>query len=291
MKTKGARNTPDVPSVDEAFDPWEQVRPIPLFVIAVVFALAMWGLLTYMSEHAAQSEASERKEDQGPVVVTAVAASGVNDAGAAILRLVQTGKGQAWSCASCHGESGEGNLSTPRLAGQPAGYLEKQLQDFRDGLRMNESMTLVARALSEDEITDVARYYSRIALSANAVPRLGGDLARGKQIAERGDWKSNVPACVSCHGMGGEGVEPSFPALAGQQPDYIFAQLAAWHAGERKNSPQSLMDDIAQRMSPDDMRAVADYFGTVQLQAPPASGQSDRPHASLNPDTVKQPKS
>lgn len=292
MKTKPTRNAPGAPPVDEAFDPWEQVRPIPLFVIAVVFALAMWGLLTYMSEHAAQGAAHERQEKQADVAVaTTAAASGVKDADPAILRLVEAGKEQAWSCASCHGDAGQGNLSTPRLAGQPAEYLKKQLQDFASGLRVNESMVLVAKALSEAEMADVARYYSRIELPAGVAPRLGGDLERGKHIAERGDWKSNVPACVSCHGRGGEGVEPGFPALAGQQPDYIFAQLAAWHAGERKNSPQFLMDDIAQRMSPEDMRAVADYFGALQPAPRAIARRSDNPQASAAPVPGKQSKS
>jgi len=125
----------------------------------------------------------------------------------------------------------------------------------------------VARALSEEEMAKVAQYYAAIDLRTQGVATLGGDLARGKELAEKGDWKTAVPACFSCHGGGGEGVEPRFPALAGQKPDYLFAQLAAWHAGERANSPQKLMDGIAQRMSPQDMRSVADYLGTLPARA------------------------
>ena len=241
-KNDPAKN-PAAAQVDEAFDPWERTRPIPLFVVALVFALAFWGLLTYVSEYQAQRRGQQQNQQSARTAAVAMAAAaprhvrGLADADPATLQAVSAGTGQAWSCASCHGTAGEGGLSTPRLAGQPAAYLAKQLEDFRSGLRHNESMAFVARALSNEDIAKLARYYAGIELRATLAPSLGGNLERGKLIAEKGDWKSNVPACFSCHGMNGEGVAPGFPALAGQQPDYIFAQLAAWHAGERKNSP------------------------------------------------------
>ncbi len=260
--------------VDEAFEPWEQTRPIPLLVIAVVFALAIWGVLTYVAEYMAQTRADQQtaqRAAQRPPPPAAPVAAGLANGDAGTLALVAVGKGAAWSCASCHGAAGQGNLSTPRLAGQPAAYLQKQLHDFASGARDNESMALVARALSEGEIARVAAYYSQVALSAPGRATLGGDLARGEALARRGDWKDEVPACFSCHGSNGEGVAPGFPALAGQTSDYIFAQLAAWHAGERRNSPQGLMDGIARGMSPQDMRAVADYLGAL-----PAAGVPTR---------------
>jgi len=283
MKKTDPQGRPSTPPVDEAFDPWEQVRPVPLFVLAVVFALAFWGLLTYVSEYQAQRRGFEQKAETNllapvkpkpPVALGSLSGTpGVADGDQATLRVVALGKGQAWSCASCHGEAGQGNLNTPRLAGQPADYLHKQLQDFKTGLRHNESMQVVARALTDADMAKLASYYAGIKLSTTVAPTLGGDLARGRAIAEKGDWKTDVPACFSCHGMGGEGVAPGFPALAGQKPDYIFGQLAAWHQGERKNSPQALMDGIAQRMSFEDMRAVADYLGSMPSHAPASPPQ------------------
>lgn len=279
MTSKNKAPAP-APQVDEAFEPWEQTRPIPLFVIAVVFALALWGVLTYVAEYMAQTRADQKQAQQAAAPAPAPAASLSNTPGLAngdtdTLALVGIGKGQAWSCASCHGEAGQGNLSTPRLAGQPAGYLKKQLQDFASGVRGNESMALVARALSPSEMDRVAAYYAQIDLRAPGRATLGGDLSRGEALARSGDWKANVPACFSCHGSNGEGVAPGFPALAGQKSDYIFAQLAAWHAGERKNSPQALMDGIAKNMSPQDMRSVADYLGALPAapRAPDAQTQ------------------
>jgi len=264
------------PEADEAFDPWEQSRPIPLFVIAVVFALTFWGLLTYGSEYMAQIKADRRHAMQVKAQASASSEAptassdiqGLANSDPATLALVAVGRGQAWSCASCHGAAGEGNLSTPRLAGQPAAYLKKQLQDFASGTRANESMALVARALTDDDMERLAHYYAGIELRTSSQASLGGDLARGEALARNGDWKQNVPACFSCHGANGEGVAPGFPALAGQKSDYMFAQLAAWHAGERKNSPQALMDGIARSMSLQDMRSVADYLGSLPAVPP-----------------------
>lgn len=290
MKKTQPRDRPAQGKVDEAFDPWEQVRPVPLFVLAVVFALAFWGLLTYISEYNAQKRGLEQKAEANltapvqpvpPAEVRSLAqAPGTANLDAATLQMVAVGKGQAWSCASCHGEAGQGNLNTPRLAGQPADYLHKQLQDFKSGLRHNESMAFVARALSDADMAKLATYYAGIDLRTRSAPTLGGDLARGRVIAEKGDWKTDVPACFSCHGIGGEGVAPGFPALAGQKPDYIFAQLTAWHEGERKNSPQALMEGIARRMNVEEMRAVADYLGSLPPRPSPAPVQ-----AALNAST------
>src|SRR5690606_14897479 len=130
---------------------------------------------------------------------------------------------------------GEGNATTPRLAGQVSSYLHKQMIDFRDGVRENGHMAYVTQALDEGEMQALANYYAQVRLPSQVAPRLDGDLERGRQITHEGDWKRDVPACVQCHGGGGEGVQPSFPALAGQQPEYVFAQLAQWHAGARGN--------------------------------------------------------
>lgn len=70
--------------------------------------------------------------------------------------------GQA--CASCHGQDGVGTMEIyPNIAGQSAFYLEKQLTEFRSGLRENEQMTIVAQGLSDDDITDLAAYYAAMA--------------------------------------------------------------------------------------------------------------------------------
>lgn len=268
---------PDLPQPDDDFEPYEPYRPIPLLVIAMVCALAIWGALTYLDDLGAAEAFLARTKPVAASPVTqktpaAPRAEGLDNAPPEVLALVRQGRDPMWSCASCHGEAGEGNASTPRLAGQVSQYLIKQLVDFRSGARDNAHMAYVTRSLSEDEIQALASYYAQVKLPSMVGPRLDGDLERGRQIALHGDWKNNVPACVQCHGADGEGVQPSFPVLAGQHAEYLFGQLAQWHAGARGNSPQKLMDRIVQRMTPEDMRAVADYLSTLPLDRAPAPG-------------------
>jgi cytochrome c553 len=277
----------DLSQVDQDFEPYEPYRPIPLLVIAVVCALAIWGALTYLDDLGAAEAFLAGAKPVAPSLAArkmpaAEQASGLDNAPPQVLALVRQGRDQMWSCASCHGEAGEGNASTPRLAGQVSDYLTKQLVDFRTGVRANAHMAYVAKTLGESEIQALAAYYSQIRLPSLVGPRLDGNLERGKQLTHDGDWKRNVPACVQCHGAGGEGVRPSFPVLAGQQPEYVFGQLAQWHAGARGNSPQHLMDRVVQRMTPEDLRAVADYLSTLPLRpSPPAEDVASVPGSPL----------
>ena len=182
---------------------------------------------------------------------------------ASVQALVFEGRDDVWACAGCHGDLGQGDENTPRLAGQPAVYLAKQLQEFRDGTRRNESMQLVAAALSDDEITALADYFAGLRVPSNASPNLSADLARGEQLALHGDWALGVPACFTCHGSSGFGVAPDFPALAAQHAPYTATQLAAWAGGDRQNSPLGLMGHISQALSTQDRRAVADYLASL----------------------------
>lgn len=181
----------------------------------------------------------------------------------AISDLIFGGKDDVWSCASCHGGLGQGAENTPRLAGLSSGYIARQLRDFREGERHNEHMSFVARALDDAEIDGLADYYAGLRVASTAQPALGGDLARGEQIALQGDWSLGVPACFSCHGPSGFGVGADFPALAAQQPAYVASQLAAWAGGHRNNSPLGLMDRISEALPEADRRAVADYLASL----------------------------
>ncbi|WP_152208171.1 c-type cytochrome [Marinobacter changyiensis] len=256
-----------IAQVNENFEPWEPNQPIPIFVIALVFALSIWGALTYLSEFGTvHDKTGPETSPAAPSTSPTTEAQGLESASPEVLKLVYSGKDNMWSCPSCHGAAGEGSASTPRLAGQVADYLFKQLEDFHNGSRDDASMAYVVDALRVDERRALADYYAQIPLPSGVAPTLGGDLDRGQILAEAGDWEQNVPACFQCHGGNGEGVEPSFPGLAGQHPQYTFVQLARWHAGARGNSPQALMDGISQALTPNDMRAVADYLATLPLE-------------------------
>lgn len=165
-----------------------------------------------------------------------------------------------------------GGESWPRLAGLNSNYIAKQLHDFKAGDRQNATMVTFANMLDDQQIADVAAYYSQLP----ATPGQGGDnadealLARGEQLAERGDWNAYIVSCQSCHGPGGQGVGETFPSIAGQHAGYISAQLNAWKNDTRSNDPQNLMGAIAKRMSEEDIQAVSAWYATQ----PAAEGEA-----------------
>ena len=170
-------------------------------------------------------------------------------------------------CEACHGPNGEGRPAAPfpRLAGQSADYLEKQLRDYADGSRNNPIMQNFAKGLSDSERAALSTYYASLA-SPYAVQAAPGDarqLARGHQLAFEGDESERVQACNNCHGPGGSGVPYSAPYLAGQSAEYLASALRSWQQGTRKNDDGQLMASVAARLSAADITAASSYFASL----------------------------
>jgi cytochrome c553 len=205
----------------------------------------------------------------GAAAAAGVGASAPDASSAATLVLHGDSRGIA-PCSSCHGASGEGSAAAgfPRLAGFPAPYLLEQLNALADGTRQSPVMGPVARQLSSLQRQELANYYSKLPKAvggaAVATERLDD------QLALRGRWSDDIPACVQCHGERGSGVGSAFPPLAGQSPGYIVSQLQAWKQGTRPGGPLGLMQAISSRLSEQDMHAVADYFAAQPVVLPVA---------------------
>lgn len=248
--------------VDPHFEPWEQSRPIPLLVLAFILALSLWGIFTYVGDLASERStvAVGTFDDIPPLLTSGVSGPGFGP------EIIRVGNSQVWACANCHGEAALGSGSTPALAGLAEGYVSKQLHDFQEVTRIDDTMVYVAGNLTKDDIEMVAFFYSALDMLTDKTPlNISGSMERGEALAKLGDWKKDIPSCTSCHGVNLEGVDEIFPRLAGQQPEYIVSQLAAWKGGSRFNSPQSLMDDISGRMDEFDMRAVAQFLGAMLM--------------------------
>ena len=171
------------------------------------------------------------------------------------------GKAKSATCAACHGADGNSAAADyPKLAGQHATYLASILKAYRDGSRVNAIMAGMAAALSDDDIADLAAYYTTQATSGGAVD---ADLvARGEQLFRFGDSAKGVSACTACHGPTGAGVASAgFPSLKGQRAGYTETQLKAYREGSRANA---MMKGVAQNLSDADIRAVARYVGGLQ---------------------------
>jgi len=175
------------------------------------------------------------------------------------------------ACAQCHAFNGssDGSGAFPRIAGQSAYYLAKQLRAFASGVRTNAIMTPIAKALSPEETTDVAAYYATVI--GPFLPLRSPDpmlVKRGEQLANIGDAAKDLQSCNNCHGPGGAGELPAIPYLAGQYAHYIEFELQMYRRGLRRGQP---MAEIAKKLGDRDSAAVAAYFQQVRASAPAAA--------------------
>lgn len=167
-------------------------------------------------------------------------------------------------CGACHGPDGNSTAPIyPNLAGQYPEYLEKQLTEFKAGVRRNATMAPNAAKLSADDIRNVAAYLS----AQQPRPHLAKDpvlVAEGQKLYKGGNPGSGVPACASCHGPTGAGIPVQFPRLAGQQARYVQSQLHNFRSGDRTNDGGKMMQVIARKLTDQEMRAVAEYISGLR---------------------------
>ena len=173
----------------------------------------------------------------------------------------EAGKLKSAQCAACHGEDGNSlNPEWPKLAGQHADYLVKQLSYFEKGERENETMKPMAGVLDEQGRMDVAAFYaSQKVKTGTADPGL---VALGEKIYRSGNAESGVAPCMGCHGPNGAGNPAAlYPALRGQHAKYTENQLHGFAEGKRVNeNAKKMMQLLASRMTNREIRAVASYI-------------------------------
>lgn len=170
------------------------------------------------------------------------------------------GKAKSAMCAGCHMADGNSaNGMWPKLAGQHESYIIKQLQDFKAGGRVDPTMQPMAAGLSEDDMANLAAFYSSQTLkTGEADPAL---VEKGKEIFMAGNAASGVAACSSCHAPNGVGnPAANFPALQGQHADYTVKQLKDFRAGNRANDAGNMMRNVAAKMTDEEIAAVSSYI-------------------------------
>lgn len=168
-------------------------------------------------------------------------------------------------CAACHGPDGNSPASAnPKLAGQHAAYLLKQMKNFKAGAdgkpeRVNAIMNGMIAPYSEEQMKDLAAWFAAQKQSGGEV-RNRETLALGQKLYRGGDASKGLPACAACHGPTGSGIPAQFPRIAGQFSEYTEAQLKAFRINERTNDPNRMMQMVAVKMTDAEIRAVADYI-------------------------------
>jgi len=175
----------------------------------------------------------------------------------------------ALNCSACHeGTSANPAHLIPTLDGMDAASIFKQLADYRSGKRQWGVMGAIAQALTIQDSADVAAYFSTRTgqLQANLPERVpeGGRAFRQSDPAARlgfaGDPQRGIAPCSACHGPGG--FRLGAPPLTGQYAAYIERQLGSFAQGIRHNDIYEQMRAIARQLTPDEMKALADFYGS-----------------------------
>ena len=172
------------------------------------------------------------------------------------------GKDKSALCQGCHGEDGMSAAPNfPRLAGQYAGYIRKQIADFQARTRKDDTMEGMADTVTEkQDLEDIAAYFASQKImkgdsSTNSFP--------GKYLYINGNAATNLYGCTNCHGENGKGKSPNnsvFPIIGGQHKDYLVKQLNDFRSGSRSNDPAGMMGDIAKKMTDVEIEAVSEYL-------------------------------
>lgn len=164
----------------------------------------------------------------------------------------EAGKAKAQVCVACHGEGGNSAIpQIPSLAGQPAQAIATQLYQFREGNRKNEQMSPMAANLSNADMNDLAAYFSTVQQAAPQHRTAPDNAAAGVQLTSR-------LFCTQCHGPKLFG-QQHIPRLAGQQADYLRAQLKLFKASKRADMDGN-MTSAAQALSDKDIEVLVDYL-------------------------------
>ena len=181
-------------------------------------------------------------------------------------------------CANCHGLDGwagkGGNSATsPRIGAQQKNYLVSRLKDYQSGKIQHAQMSLVAQMLSEQDIENVAEWYSRIKIdspwfSPDQASMLETDQAANNKMnpeLQAGKLKASQ-ICSNCHGLYGQAVSAGssviVPNLTAQQKEHLIAKLKDYRSGRIKHPQMSL---VAKMLTDQDIQNVAEWYSGIEV--------------------------
>jgi cytochrome c553 len=164
-------------------------------------------------------------------------------------------------CQGCHGELGVSTEPViPKLAGQYGNYISKQVRNYQAGTRSHQIMNAMAATLTDEDLADVAAYFaSQTKMKGDGLP----ENQLGKDIFLYGDLSKMLLACVNCHGLHGKGLDPNismYPVIGGQHKDYLRKQLVNFRDGDRTNSPNAIMNRIAESLTDIEIESLVEYL-------------------------------
>jgi cytochrome c553 len=166
-------------------------------------------------------------------------------------------------CVGCHGIKGYHTgfpevYRVPMLSGQSAGYIVAALNDYKSGARKHPSMSTMALSLTAQDMADLGAFYESTALAAET-PAHPIDAGAGAALVEKG-------GCIACHGQGlSKPIAPTYPKIAGQHADYVYAALRAY---KTENKPQigrsnPIMGGVVKQFSDKELKEIARYVESL----------------------------
>lgn len=164
------------------------------------------------------------------------------------------GNKKAAECKSCHGE--DGNTATPnipKLEGQYADYIKRQIHNYQEGTRKDPIMTKISATLTNRQnLADIAAYFA----SQN---QMKGTPTKN----EKGEKLYREKGCLNCHGEIGKG-KPSynalFPVIGGQHKEYLTKQMNDFKTGARDTDISGIMGLLANQMADAEVEAVSEFL-------------------------------
>lgn len=181
---------------------------------------------------------------------------------------VEAGQEKAQVCAACHGPQGNTAVDMyPKLAGQHASYIAKQLHDYKlaaetngEQGRANAIMQGQVQGLSDEDIADLSAYFAAQEPEVGTAPE--DVVARAEELYRGGDLERGIASCAACHGPRGDGMGlAKFPDISGNHATYMKQQLEMFRSGERANDPNGMMRDIAKKLTDEDIDLLSKYLG------------------------------
>ncbi|MGH8031040.1 MAG: c-type cytochrome [Luteimonas sp.] len=236
--------------------------------------------------------------DAAPVQAAPLTGAAIADLAKAKWGDPKAGAIKAGTCVACHGLDGNPAVPIyPRIAGQSERYIAYQLALYKSGERRTGQAALMmpmTMPLSAQDMRDIGAYYAtqkagagiaddtRITAGANAGKQF---YAIGQHLFRAGDSARGIPACMACHGPAGAGNPgPAYPAVAGQQADYVVRRLQEYRAGTTtQQDPQlyNIMASVAKQLSDDEINSLASYLQGLH-ERPDAATQAAMAQAQKN---------
>ena len=175
------------------------------------------------------------------------------------------GKIKSAPCAACHGKTGMSSIpSYPHLSGQHMRYLIDQTLAIKIGTRSVPEMAQTVQNISQQDIIDIAAYYSTQINPKGAAEKELFTL--GESLYRSGQKQKNQGACSSCHSFNGSGNSLSgYPKVSGQSVEYLVKQLQDFRSGKRSNTSNAkIMQAVAEKLSDNEIAALASYISGLR---------------------------